>query len=647
MRTHLQVTQDIAQSLASDRATIPEGLSKCIDEIVKLTPKELLRHQRRQLQKLRALAESSKADDAKIISEAPSTVRSVLTAASPGGLRVALLHKYLTLIGHEDADDLRDSLSKGFPLVGAIPVSPTAPRHDVRRATIQLDELQERAEKISDSLLRQHTSRPDDIDAEAKVFSQTLEDIALGRMAPLRPPGVLALPPYTRRFGVSQRSSHGDVKVRCIDDFAQSLINDTVDIDRRIRMGSISDFVETARRLHMAFPREHLHVMKSDFQAAYRSCPIHPDHIPYSNILVRDPANGVVSVSTQWAMPFGAVSAVYAWDRLGEAITSILHKVFLFPASRYVDDLFMPVWASNSAEQRAILLEVVGIFGLVLSPAKTPPPSASMPVLGVLVSIIKDVIELTIEKERLRFWHEELSRLQGSRGIARRALASRMAGRMEFAASAAWGSVPRARFNGLYKIASKGFRGSLQAELDVEWLLRLLTASPLRTTRPLVPREDAPLILYTDASGKPQNGLGAVLADGDSILWTGCRCPDPLISSLSDRATQINPLELCGVILGLWTFREIIRGRRVIIYIDNQAALGAIKKGRSSVPDFNELVFFARGICGSEMAEPVFFWVPSDLNWSDAPSRYASPIDGFWIAPITRWQDLCAALSGK
>ena len=281
-------------------------------------------------------------------------------------------------------------------------------------------------------------------------------------------------------------------------------------------------------------------------------------------------------------MPFGAVSAVYAWDRLGEAVTSILREVFLFPTSRYVDDLFMPVWASNSSEQRAILLEVVEIFGLVLSPARTPPPSASMPVFGILVTIGRDNIRLTIEEERLRFWREELAHLQRSQGVQRRALACRMASRMEFAASAAWGSAPRARFNGLYKIASKGFRGSLQAELDVEWLLRLMETAPPTTSGPLVPRKDPPLVLYTDASGQPLNGPRAVLIDGDSTLWTGCQCPESLISSLPDRATQINPLEVCGVIiiLGLWTFQEFLLGRRVIVYIDNQAALGAIRKGR-------------------------------------------------------------------
>ena len=138
--------------------------------------------------------------------------------------------------------------------------------------------------------------------------------------------------------------------------------------------------------------------MKSDFQAAYRSCPILPDDIPYANILARDPSSGVVSVTAQWAMPFGAVSAVYAWDRLGEAITAILRKVCLFPASRYVDDLFMPIWVSISGASREILLEVVSIFGAVLNPAKTLPPSESMPVLGVLVSINSTGIELRIRR---------------------------------------------------------------------------------------------------------------------------------------------------------------------------------------------------------------------------------------------------------
>ena len=247
-----------------------------------------------------------------------------------------------------------------------------------------------------------------------------------------------------------------------------------------------------------------------------------------------------------------------------------------------------------------------------------------MTILGVLVSISDTESTLTIEEERLVFWQEELRRLRILRGPQRRDLACRMAGRLEFAAAAAWGSAPRARFNGLYNI-SKGICGSIRAEQDVEWPLQLMDNAPPSRAVALVPRTDEPVILYTDASGHPINGLGAVLVDGDSVLWTASTCPVKVLTALAERRTQINPLEVCGVILGLWTFGERISSRRLLLFIDNQAALGAISKGRSPIPDFNELVFYARGICTSLSVEPVFKWVPSELNWADAPSRTSQP----------------------
>ena len=124
-------------------------------------------------------------------------------------------------------------------------------------------------------------------------------------------------------------------------------------------------------------------------------------------------------------------------------------------------------------------------------------------------------------------------------------------------------------------------------------------------------------------------------------------CPKYLIGSLADRAIQINPMGICGVILGLWTFGREIRGRRFLVFINNQAALGAIKKGRSPVPDFNELVFYTRFVCADHSVEPSFMWVPSELNWSDAPSRGSPPLSGDWVPPVTKWQILAASHPGK
>ena len=199
-----------------------------------------------------------------------------------------------------------------------------------------------------------------------------------GGSASLRPP-----PTAWRRYDAST--------------IAQSKINDACSVQSRIRMGSVQDLVTTAEVLHKAFPKLPLHILKSDFKAAYRSCPIRHSHLKYANILVRDPGSGTVKVSQQFAMPFGAVAAVYAWDRLGEAFVAILRHHFLLPVSRYVDDLFLMALAKGSREVRKLLLEVVALFGATLSPEKTPPPSVEQVILGIRAVYSHGLITLDIE----------------------------------------------------------------------------------------------------------------------------------------------------------------------------------------------------------------------------------------------------------
>ena len=635
--------QGISGGLCDQNTDIPDSLSACLSDMSQMTPGQHIAHQRRCLRQLRAASRRLAAEDSRVLREAPPTVRAVLSAASPGGLRVSLIKEYMELISHPDAEDLSRDLRAGFPLVGPIPVSPVAPEATVRTAKFPASELPERTSAIATGLINQHRAPPrgpDALAAELEILSQTKEDISQGRMGPLRALGSEGTgPPYTRRFGVTQTSSHGKTKLRCIDDFAQSLLNDSVSVGRRIRMGRISDLVEAARRLKRTHPDTPLHVLKSDFKAAYRSCPILPEHVSLANILVRDPDSGELYVSAQHAMPFGAVSAVYAWDRLGDALTSILQKVFLFPASRYVDDLFMPLWSVHASESRQILLEVISLFGATLAPDKTPEPSRSVPVLGVLVSIHPRLVELSIEESRIEFWLGELARLRDLQGARLHHLALRMAGRLEFASAAAWGAPPRSRFNGLYHLAGGGSWDE-DTSGDIDWLAHLMTSSPPVRSLPLFPREDAPLILYTDASGAPRNGLGAVLIDGKRVYWTSSTCPASVLQGLTPRKTQINPLEVVGVLLGLWTFAAHMEGRRLVVLIDNQAALGAVRKGRSSVPDINSLVFACRGLARGCSDDPVFIWVPSELNWADAPSRGVAPPRGDFVPPITPWQTL-------
>ena len=113
--------------------------------------------------------------------------------------------------------------------------------------------------------------------------------------------------------------------------------------------------------------------------------------------------------------------------------------------------------------------------------------------------------------------------------------------------------MPRAYFNSLYKLAD-GAPLDRKILADLSWLRTFMASSPPSRVASITTREDEPLILYTDASGGPKHGLGAVLIDGRRISWTACSCPTKLLELFRRRKTQINLLEVCGVILGLWTF---------------------------------------------------------------------------------------------
>ena len=88
-----------------------------------------------------------------------------------------------------------------------------------------------------------------------------------------------------------------------------------------------------------------------------------------------------------YAMPFGAVAAVYAWDRLALALVRIIEYVLVVPVGRFVDDLFMADFEETAEELRTLLLELVSLMGLTLQESKTPSPSDSLEILGVEVQL--------------------------------------------------------------------------------------------------------------------------------------------------------------------------------------------------------------------------------------------------------------------
>ena len=577
---------------------------------------------------------------ASLVAAAEPHVQAVLKASSSSLPHPALLRHCLEAIHYHDVSVVDDLLA-GFPLVGDIPADSSAESKQVR--SIKLDQASLEAQgpsRFSRMVDRQRRSfskaSKDDLQA---VFDQTLSEIALGRMSPLVPLSESPTSLVTRRFPVEQVDSKGRRKVRSIDDFAESRVNDSCSVSRRIRMGRLSDIAKVASLLH-ASGHHDLRLLKSDFKSAYRGCPILSGHLHLARVLVQS-SEGDIFTSGQLAMPFGSVAAVYAWDRVGAALSAILIELFDIPCSRYVDDLFWVDFSSTSSSCRTLALRVISLLGFTLEPEKTPEPSLTLDILGITVSLQQCAEGLCLlllpEARKVAVWMSSISSSLDSGALHQKA-ASKLAGRLSFAAWSVWGPLARSRLRHLYIHSLRGDTAiSSHLSKDLRWWLSCLETLPALRL-PLWRRSDPVAVVYSDAEGS--GGVGAFLQVASKSAWLAGSAPRSFSAVLFSRKTQIFAYETLMVLVTISCFLRDLRGLRVIFFVDNTSALGALRKGSSRSADVHALVEEVWRLAGSNDISLFFKWVPSKLNLADPPSRGSEPISGHRAHLRFHWDSL-------
>ena len=109
-----------------------------------------------------------------------------------------------------------------------------------------------------------------------------------------------------------------------------------------------------------------------------------------------------------------------------------------------------------------------------------------------------------------------------------------------------------------------------------------------------------------------------------SRYYTYLDVPAWIISRFAEMApkdTYINQLELLAAVVVYRTFPDLLRGRLVHHFIDNDAARCALIKGYSGRPDSAMLVGLMHETLMSLASYPWFGFVYSEDNGSDGPSR--------------------------
>ena len=81
-----------------------------------------------------------------------------------------------------------------------------------------------------------------------------------------------------------------------------------------------------------------------------------------------------------------------------------------------------------------------------------------------------------------------------------------------------------------------------------------------------------PVHLFCDASGQPPY-LGAVLFIDGMCWYTHMKVTDDILERFKRRRdNQIMGLELLSISLGLSTFEEMLKGRRIVVHSDNKGS---------------------------------------------------------------------------
>ena len=119
-------------------------------------------------------------------------------------------------------------------------------------------------------------------------------------------------------------------------------------------------------------------------------------------------------------------------------------------------------------------------------------------------------------------------------------------------------------------------------------------------------------------------GLGSICFAKPGIYATAGEAPATVVGALRERVTQIIPLELLAAAGALVSHLEHLRGRDVMLLIDNQSVCFGIAKGASRAHDIVFVLCLLHVLCRRYHIGLYVEWVKSEANPADEISREAT-----------------------
>jgi len=132
-------------------------------------------------------------------------------------------------------------------------------------------------------------------------------------------------------------------------------------------------------------------------------------------------------------------------------------------------------------------------------------------------------------------------------------------------------------------------------------------------------------VVFVDGACEQEGtSIGGVLLDGHRIECFGATLPSHLVAEWKTRDEQwqvIGQAEIFPLLVARLTWREVLRGRRVIYFLDNDSARQAAIRSYSPVPSSVKILMQMVEFDFVETSLPWYTRVPTEVNVADEPSR--------------------------
>ena len=371
---------------------------------------------------------------------------SALHASLPKSLQQILAPKRLLLwkemlqhYGYPDCE-VFDEVIAGIDLAGPVAAVP-AFDPCFKPAKLSLSELAQTA-KASRVAMLQTVRSSGDAEVDSTVFAKTLEELDCGWLeGPFEPGDLPADAVVSRRFGIKQ-SSGDSLKVRLIDDFSASCVNDTVQVETASKLHTLDVVAALCMELLKVGGDSQWLGKTIDLSSAYRQLGVSPAAKWVSYIAVYDPSTGRPKIFAMRALPFGASKSVYGFLRVAHSLWWLGCKALHLTWSNFFDDF---ITLAREPECPLVSLAAIQFFKLlgwaVALGDKDLPFDVRFKALGIEINCerwMAGVVSFANTEKRTRELLDTINQILLA-GRLRKPDALVLRGRMQFAKAQMWG----------------------------------------------------------------------------------------------------------------------------------------------------------------------------------------------------------------